>query len=80
MMSAEPGSDLSSSNPSKLKNSPSQNKRIVLYPNGETLWADISLMNTRNGGTWTDQQAIEFEAKILVCPAQLFYYGHLLFQ
>ncbi|QRV88969.1 hypothetical protein RhiJN_16987 [Ceratobasidium sp. AG-Ba] len=53
------------SNPGKLKSGSSQVKRIVLYPNGETLWADISLMNIRNGGMWTDQQAIEFEAKVL---------------
>ncbi|KAG9122335.1 Transcription factor spt20 [Ceratobasidium sp. 392] len=55
------------SNPGKLK--ASQAKRIVLYPNGETLWADIGLMNARNGGTWTDQQAIEFEAKVLAATA-----------
>ncbi|KAH7335201.1 Spt20 family-domain-containing protein [Rhizoctonia solani] len=42
-----------------------QKRRVVLYPNGETLWADISILNVRNGNTWTDQQAIEFEAKVL---------------
>lgn len=57
----------SSDNPkTKTQNSPSQKRRIVLYPNGETLWADIGLLNMRNGNTWTDQQAVEFEAKILV--------------
>ncbi|KAF8677554.1 hypothetical protein RhiXN_05174 [Rhizoctonia solani] len=49
--------------------SPAQKRRIVLYPNGETLWADISILNARNGNTWTDQQAIEFEAKILAAIA-----------
>ncbi|KAF8757685.1 Flavin reductase like domain [Rhizoctonia solani] len=34
-----------------------------------TLWADISILNARNGNTWTDQQAIEFEAKILAAIA-----------
>lgn len=67
MSSAEPAPDPSSASSSKVKaqNGASNTRRIVLYPNGETLWADISLINTRNGGTWTDQQAIEFEAKIL---------------
>jgi hypothetical protein len=61
-------SDPSSSDSSKakLQGGSSQKRRIVLYPNGETLWADIGLLNIRNGNTWTDQQAIEFEAKILV--------------
>ncbi|KAG9101921.1 Transcription factor spt20 [Ceratobasidium sp. UAMH 11750] len=68
MTSSEPASD-PPSNPGKLKANPSQIRRIVLYPNGETLWADISLMNARNGSTWTDQQAIEFEAKVLAATA-----------
>ncbi|KAG8696293.1 Transcription factor spt20 [Ceratobasidium sp. 395] len=55
--------------PSSGKLKASQVRRIVLYPNGETLWADISLVNARNGGTWTDQQAIEFEAKVLAVTA-----------
>ena len=76
MLSAEPATDPSSSSSSKAKtqNEASNTRRIVLYPNGETLWADISLMNTRNGGTWTDQQAIEFEAKILASPLMPLHY------
>ncbi|KAF8605989.1 hypothetical protein BDV93DRAFT_437960 [Ceratobasidium sp. AG-I] len=70
MSSAESVADPSAPSSSKVKtqNGASNIRRIVLYPNGETLWADISLINARNGGTWTDQQAIEFEAKILATP------------
>lgn len=42
--------------------------RVVLHPNSETLWADICLMNRRNGSKWTDKDALEVEAKILVNP------------
>ena len=42
--------------------------RVVLHPNSETLWADICLMNRRNGSQWTDKDALEVEAKILVNP------------
>ncbi|CCO30840.1 putative protein C4D7,10c [Rhizoctonia solani AG-1 IB] len=62
-------SDPSSDSKAKPLNQPAQKRRIVLYPNGETLWADISILNARNGNTWTDQQAIEFEAKILAAIA-----------
>lgn len=41
--------------------------RTVLHPNPETLWADICLMNQKRGGNWTDQDALEIEAGILVC-------------
>ncbi|CUA78081.1 hypothetical protein RSOLAG22IIIB_02696 [Rhizoctonia solani] len=58
-------SDPSSDSKGKPQNNSAHKRRVVLYPNGETLWADISIMNARNGNTWTDQQAIEFEAKIL---------------
>ena len=40
--------------------------RVVLHPNSETLWADICLMNRRSGAQWTDKDALEVEAKILV--------------
>ncbi|CAE6508760.1 unnamed protein product [Rhizoctonia solani] len=53
----------------KTQSNSAQKRRIVLYPNGETLWADISILNARNGNTWTDQQAIEFEAKVLAAIA-----------
>ena len=40
--------------------------RVVLSPNSETLWADICLMNQKAGNTWTDREALEVEARILV--------------
>lgn len=40
--------------------------RVVLSPNSETLWADICLMNQKEGNTWTDRDALEVEARILV--------------
>lgn len=42
--------------------------RVVLMPNSETLWADICLMNQKSGNTWTDEDALNVEARILVCP------------
>ncbi|CAE6359522.1 unnamed protein product [Rhizoctonia solani] len=60
-----PSDPSSSDSKTKAQSNSAQKRRIVLYPNGETLWADISILNARNGNTWTDQQAIEFEAKIL---------------
>ena len=41
--------------------------RVLLQPNGETLYADICRMSQKSGGVWTDQQALEVEARILVC-------------
>ena len=43
-----------------------QKTRVVLHPNSETLWADICSLNQRHGGKWTDMEAIELEAKLLV--------------
>lgn len=40
--------------------------RVLLRPNSETLFADLCLLNQRTGGKWTDKDAVEFEAKILV--------------
>jgi transcription factor SPT20 len=40
--------------------------RVVLHPSPETLWADICSLNQRNGGRWTDMDALEIEAKLLV--------------
>lgn len=42
--------------------------RTVLHPNSETLWADICLTNAKLGSKWTDQDALQFEAQVLVCP------------
>ena len=41
--------------------------RVLLEPNGETLYADISRMSHKSGDVWADQQALEVEARILVC-------------
>ena len=40
--------------------------RVLLQPNGETLYADICRMNQKLGSVWSDQQALEVEARILV--------------
>ncbi len=40
--------------------------QVVLHPNSETLWADLCSLNQRLGGKWTDQDALEIEARILV--------------
>ncbi|TFY56188.1 hypothetical protein EVJ58_g7792, partial [Rhodofomes roseus] len=46
-----------------------QKTRVVLSPNPETLWADICLMNQKVGNAWTDRDALEVEARILVTTA-----------
>lgn len=43
--------------------------RIVLHPTMETLWSDIKMLDEQAGGTWTDQEALEVEAKILALTA-----------
>jgi hypothetical protein len=40
--------------------------RVVLHPNGETLFADICSLNRKNGSKWTDRDALEVEARLLV--------------
>lgn len=40
--------------------------RVVLHPNAETLWADICLLNQKSGNRFTDQDALEIEARLLV--------------
>ena len=40
--------------------------RVLLRPNSETLFADLCLLNQKAGGKWTDKDALEVEAKILV--------------
>jgi transcription factor SPT20 len=40
--------------------------RVLLRPNSETLFADLCLLNQKSGSNWTDQDALEIEAKILV--------------
>jgi transcription factor SPT20 len=40
--------------------------RVLLRPNSETLFADLCLLNQKSGNNWTDQDAHEIEARILV--------------
>ena len=44
----------------------SENTRVVLWPNGETMWADLCILNQKLGNKWTDQEALGVEARILV--------------
>ncbi|KAF8903448.1 hypothetical protein CPB84DRAFT_1814626 [Gymnopilus junonius] len=46
-----------------------QKTRVVLHPNPETLWSDICSLNQRNGSKWTDRDALEVEAKIILATA-----------
>ncbi|KAF8166152.1 Spt20 family-domain-containing protein [Pholiota molesta] len=46
-----------------------QKTRVVLHPNSETLWADICSLNKQHGGTWTDKDALEIEAKVLLATS-----------
>lgn len=39
--------------------------RVVLTPSPETVWADLCLLNQRSGLTWTDNDALEVESRIL---------------
>jgi len=45
-----------------------EKSRVVLQPNPESLWVDLCLLNEKVGGQWTDQEALEVEAQILVRP------------
>lgn len=40
--------------------------RVALFPNAETLWADLCSLSKQQGSKWTDTDALEAEAKILV--------------
>lgn len=44
--------------------------RVVLQPTAESLYADLCLLNAKSGSTWTDQEALAVESKILVRLAQ----------
>jgi transcription factor SPT20 len=46
--------------------------RVLLRPNSETLFADLCLLNQKSGNKWTDKEAFEIEAKILVRSLFLF--------
>ena len=42
-------------------------QRVVLRPNSETVWADVCMLNLKTGGKMSDKDALQLEAKILVC-------------
>jgi transcription factor SPT20 len=46
--------------------------RVVLQPNSETMWADICHMNQKAGNKWTEQDALEVEARILASRSSYF--------
>ncbi|KAF9267157.1 hypothetical protein L218DRAFT_856547 [Marasmius fiardii PR-910] len=46
-----------------------EQKRMILHPNGETLWADICLLSAKPGRKWTDREVLEIEAGILLATA-----------
>lgn len=43
-----------------------ERSRVTLHPSDETLWADLCLINQRNGSKLTDDNVLELEARILV--------------
>ncbi|KAJ6457416.1 Spt20 family-domain-containing protein [Mycena vitilis] len=43
--------------------------RVVLHPNGETLFADICSLNRKNGSKWSDRDALAVEARLLLATA-----------
>lgn len=43
-----------------------EKSRVVLSPNSETLWTNLCLLNQKAGNIWTDEDALEVEAGILV--------------
>ncbi|EGN95119.1 hypothetical protein SERLA73DRAFT_77130 [Serpula lacrymans var. lacrymans S7.3] len=58
--------------PVKAKDPPlekPEKSRVTLHPDAESLWADICLLNSKLGNPWTDSDALEVEAKILLCTA-----------
>ncbi|PPQ70665.1 hypothetical protein CVT24_000673 [Panaeolus cyanescens] len=44
--------------------------RVILHPNAETLYEDICTMNAQHGSKWTDRDALEIEAKLLLVTSQ----------
>jgi len=42
-------------------------ERVVLWPNDETLYAEICLAASKDSGKWNDLDALTFEANHLVC-------------
>ncbi|KIM60570.1 hypothetical protein SCLCIDRAFT_1216637 [Scleroderma citrinum Foug A] len=46
-----------------------ERSRVTLHPSDETLWADLCLINQRNGSKLTDDNVLELEARILLHTA-----------
>lgn len=44
----------------------SVSERVVLWPNDETIYAEISLAAAKDPGKWTDLEALTYEANHLV--------------
>ncbi|TFY54843.1 hypothetical protein EVG20_g9544 [Dentipellis fragilis] len=63
------GSNTQSKRSAVNDNTPAKITRVVLRPNGESFWADLCLLNQKTGKKWTDQEALEVEARILVATA-----------
>ncbi|KAI0698373.1 Spt20 family-domain-containing protein [Cytidiella melzeri] len=42
---------------------------VVLSPTGESLWQDLCLLNQKSGSLWTDKEALEVEAKIVMAAS-----------
>ena len=64
---------VNSTDNSKESNPPEKTvTRVLLRPNSETLFTDLCLLNQKTGGKWTDKDALEIEAKILVRSLWLF--------
>ncbi len=64
--STSEGSNTQSKRSAVNDNTPAKITRVVLRPNGESFWADLCLLNQKTGKKWTDQEALEVEARILV--------------
>ncbi|KZT25138.1 hypothetical protein NEOLEDRAFT_1065767 [Neolentinus lepideus HHB14362 ss-1] len=45
---------------------PPERTRVVLHPTTESLWADICLLNQKTGNKWTDEDALQVEASLLL--------------
>lgn len=45
---------------------PPQTQRVVLWPNDESNYAEMLLASAQNPGSWTDLDALSFEASALV--------------
>ncbi|PWN41587.1 hypothetical protein IE81DRAFT_168341 [Ceraceosorus guamensis] len=63
--SADPGSSSAGRTSMPTTGATVEIYRLVLWPNDETLWVDLRLMDTREGKEWSDEDALLVEAKIL---------------